>query len=80
VVDDVNTERIVVFVVGETNAGCPDGSRESQVQDQRRIGLLLLFADVADAKAEDVAVIQDSPYEPSRRAAVFPVIDGRSCR
>jgi hypothetical protein len=65
VVDGINTERIVVFIVGKTDAGCAKRSWESEVQDQRRIGLLLLFTDIGDAKTEDVAVIQDPPYEAS---------------
>ena len=77
VVNDKDAERILVFMVGKPHAGRPYGGGEAQVQDERRIGLFLAFADVGDADAQDGAVVEHPPEERPRRAVVFAVVDGR---
>jgi hypothetical protein len=61
VVDYIDAERIMALGISKAYAGSSYWGRETQVEDERRIGILLLLANIGDSKTEDSAILQDAP-------------------
>ena len=78
-IHDMNAEGIVGLWVGEANARGSYRRGETQVQDQGRIGIVVLvegwFADIGRADAQDGIILKDSPMESTGRGMVLSVID-----
>ena len=79
-VDDMNAEGIEGLGVGEANARGSYRRGEAQVQDQGRVGIIVLvlvvgwLANIGGADAQDGVVLEDSPMEAARRGMVLSVV------
>jgi len=65
-VDDINAQHIVLLGVGKAYAGSAYRRGESQVQNQRRIGIVLFLADIGGANAQDGVILEYSPVKAPR--------------
>lgn len=74
-IEDKHRQRIVLSRVSEGDAGWLDGVRKAEVQNQWRIRILLLSADINDPNAEDGIVLQHPPEETAGRTVVLAMED-----
>ncbi len=70
-VEDEYAQSVVVWAVGQRDAGGLDGNREMEIENQARLGRLLRLAYVDGADAQDRALVQHPPQEAPRRVVKF---------
>lgn len=77
-VHDMDAKGIEGLWIGEANARGSYRRGEAQVQDQGRVGIVVLvvvwLADIGGADAQDSVVLKDPPMESTGRGMVLSVV------